>query len=133
MNGEFIQNIVKCPKCDLHHVKGIKYCRECGTALDSNGITEEKHAKFERINKLALGKALPAAQKIFKDVKTLRIRFTRGYSKTPLDYDNLVGGLKPLRDEIARTLGIDDAESGGVKWEYAQEKGKMNKVEIFTE
>ena len=133
MNEQILQNTIQCPKCKQYHVKGIKYCRECGTSLDSNGITEEKHAKFERINKLALGKALPSAQKIFKDVKTLRIRFTRGYSKTPLDYDNLVGGLKPLRDEIARTLGIDDAESGGVKWEYAQEKGKMNKVEIFGE
>jgi hypothetical protein len=133
VNGEFIQNIVKCPKCDLHHVRGIKYCRECGTALDSNGIAKEKHAKSERTAKLALGKALPIAQEVFKNAKTLRIRFTRGYSRTALDYDNLVGGLKPLRDEIARTLGIDDAESGGVKWEYAQEKGKMNKVEIFGE
>lgn len=133
MNEEFMQNITVCPNCSLHHVRGIKYCRECGTALDSNGISEEKHAQLERTAKLALGKALPIAQEVFKNAKTLRIRFTRGYSKTPLDYDNLVGGLKPLRDEIARTLGIDDAESGGVKWEYAQDKGKMNKVEIFGE
>ena len=122
MNEQILQNTIQCPKCKQYHVKGIKYCRECGTALNSNGITEEKHAQLERTAKLALGEALPSAQKIFKDVATLRIRFTRGYSKTPLDYDNLVGGLKPLRDEIARTLGIDDAESGGVKWEYAQEK-----------
>ncbi|MCP5523709.1 MAG: hypothetical protein H7A46_19405 [Verrucomicrobiales bacterium] len=36
-----------------------------------------------------------------------------------LDGDNLVGGLKPLRDEVARLLGVDDADQF-IAWEYAQ-------------
>jgi hypothetical protein len=36
-----------------------------------------------------------------------------------LDDDNLIGGLKWLRDEIAATLGVDDG-SDRVLWEYGQ-------------
>lgn len=36
-----------------------------------------------------------------------------------LDGDNLQGGFKHLRDEIARTLGLDDGDDG-LRWEYGQ-------------
>lgn len=36
-----------------------------------------------------------------------------------LDTDNLQGSLKPLRDQIAQWLGVDDADSR-VTWEYGQ-------------
>ena len=38
-----------------------------------------------------------------------------------LDSDNLVGSQKPLRDAIAATLGLDDADPR-LNWEYAQVK-----------
>ncbi len=41
------------------------------------------------------------------------------YRSRLLDSDNLHGGLKPLRDAIAATLGIDDGDSA-VRWEYGQ-------------
>lgn len=126
------ENIKQCPKCQSYHSKFVQQCRTCGYAF-GNTNTPEQDTKLKRVDKLALGKTLPAAQKVFQNSKDLRIRITRGYSATPLDYDNLVGGAKPLRDEIARTLGIDDAEHGGVTWEYAQEKGRLNKIEIFSE
>lgn len=36
-----------------------------------------------------------------------------------MDDDNLVASLKPLRDAIARSLGIDDGDSR-VVWQYSQ-------------
>lgn len=38
-----------------------------------------------------------------------------------LDDDNLVGAFKPLRDEIARTVGIDDGDAR-IKFECYQRK-----------
>jgi hypothetical protein len=38
-----------------------------------------------------------------------------------LDSDNLTGGTKPLRDSIARSLGLDDADDR-ITWEYHQIK-----------
>jgi hypothetical protein len=36
-----------------------------------------------------------------------------------LDSDNFIGGCKPLRDAIARWIGLDDNDSN-IRWEYAQ-------------
>lgn len=44
-------------------------------------------------------------------------------SPRKLDDDNLRGALKAVRDAVAFTLGVDDANPS-VEWEYAQEKGK---------
>ena len=41
------------------------------------------------------------------------------FRRTALDDDNLAGGLKWLRDAIARSLGIDDGDRR-VRFEYAQ-------------
>ena len=35
------------------------------------------------------------------------------------DADNLIAGAKPLRDAVARWLGIDDADDN-VQWDYRQ-------------
>ena len=40
-----------------------------------------------------------------------------------LDRDNLIGGLKPLRDAIARWLGLDDSDRV-IEWEYGQQVTK---------
>ena len=37
-----------------------------------------------------------------------------------LDSDNLAGGFKPLRDAIARWLGVDDSDSV-IEWAYGQQ------------
>lgn len=37
-----------------------------------------------------------------------------------LDGDNLTTGAKFLRDSIAETLGLSDAEGSGIEWEYSQ-------------
>jgi len=35
------------------------------------------------------------------------------------DSDNIIGGFKPLRDAIAKRIGIDDADKF-IEWEYGQ-------------
>ena len=41
------------------------------------------------------------------------------YRKRLQDSDNAIASLKPLRDEIARWLGLDDADKF-IAWEYGQ-------------
>lgn len=41
------------------------------------------------------------------------------YGVRALDEDNLIAGAKPLRDAIARSLGVDDADKR-IRWRYSQ-------------
>ena len=59
------------------------------------------------------------------------ITLTR-YGKGLLDDDNLAGGFKAVRDEIAAWLGVDDADPR-VTWRYAQEKSKTYACRISIE
>ncbi len=47
-----------------------------------------------------------------------------------LDDDNLRYVLKPVRDEIAKQLGVDDGPKGPVEWEYHQGRGEWG-VEVI--
>lgn len=54
--------------------------------------------------------------------KSLEIRVTlTSYRASLLDRDNLIGGLKPLRDAIAASIGLDDSDEI-ITWEYHQLK-----------
>ena len=46
------------------------------------------------------------------------------------DDDNLAGGLKAIRDEIARWLGVDDRRREIVLYTYAQRRGEGWGVEV---
>ncbi len=39
-----------------------------------------------------------------------------------LDTDNLSGGLKAVRDELADWLGVDDGDGARVRWRYEQRR-----------
>ena len=45
------------------------------------------------------------------------------------DDDNLCGAFKAVRDEVARWLGVDDADPR-VVWAYAQERGKPREYAV---
>ncbi|MEM7789781.1 MAG: hypothetical protein AAF546_00135 [Verrucomicrobiota bacterium] len=52
------------------------------------------------------------------------------------DEDNLIGGSKALRDEVAKSLGLDDSDAV-IEWRYYQtkvstrkEEGTLVKIEI---
>ena len=55
-------------------------------------------------------------------------------SSKGLDGDNLQGGLKAVRDQLADWLGRDDADPS-ITWRYAQRPGKKGEwaVEISVE
>lgn len=67
-----------------------------------------------------------------------RIRVTLiAFRRRLQDSDNSIAGMKPLRDEIARWLGLDDADSC-VTWEYGQHQtrgceGVAVRVEGFND
>ncbi len=48
------------------------------------------------------------------------VRLTRVAPSRGLDDDNLAGALKAVRDQIAHWIGVDDARSDIVRYEYAQ-------------
>jgi hypothetical protein len=54
-----------------------------------------------------------------------------GPAKRLLDDDNLRGALKAVRDEVARWLGVDDADAR-VRWAYAQARDKQWGVAILA-
>jgi hypothetical protein len=65
--------------------------------------------------------------------QVLRVSLVSCRSKL-CDRDNLIAGMKPLRDAVARFFGLDDAETT-IEWEYAQiearEQGTIVKVEMI--
>lgn len=50
------------------------------------------------------------------------VTLTRVAPSNGLDSDNLQGGLKAVRDELAVWLGVDDRDPR-VEWKYAQRRG----------
>ena len=52
------------------------------------------------------------------------------------DDDNLAGGLKAVRDQVAEELGTDDGPNSMLRWKYHQERGPWGvrvRVERVTE
>ncbi len=60
------------------------------------------------------------------------VTFTRVAPRL-LDSDNLQIGLKAIRDELARFMGVSDAPSGGVLWVYCQAKGAVGEYSVVVE
>lgn len=58
----------------------------------------------------------------------VRVSLTN-FRRRLMDSDNLIGGYKPLRDGIARSMCLDDADTV-IEWEYAQQltRGKEGTV-----
>jgi hypothetical protein len=40
-----------------------------------------------------------------------------------IDSDGSVASLKSVRDQVARYLGVDDADSPSLRWEYRKQRG----------
>ena len=102
--------------CDGAYYTPAGHCAVCGKSRDGHfAAARNGNSKSKSPVANALRPALRAVKSLPPIAGKLRIKFTRGYRGTPLDRDNLVGGLKPLRDEIARILGRDDAEHRGIE------------------
>lgn len=118
--------------CDGELYAGGATCKVCGKTCSGHISGECADTKRKPLAAVALGKAVQAATAIFPASSKLRIVITRGASKIELDHDNLDGGCKALRDEIARhLLGRDDAERFGNTWEPREKKQGFHKIEIY--
>jgi len=53
-------------------------------------------------------------------------------SASECDDDNLQGAMKAIRDQIAKTAGVDDGPRGPIKWAYAQEKVKRGEFGVLV-
>jgi len=61
----------------------------------------------------------------------VRVTLTRCYPQgsgcRPYDDDNLASALKPIRDEVAAWMDVDDAPGHPVEWVCAQERGERDR------
>ena len=117
--------------CDGAWYTRAGHCAVCGKGAGDHSAAGRRDPKSQPAVENALRRPLRALRELSPLAGEFRVVLTRGYRGIPLDHDNLVGGFKPLRDEIARILGRDDAEHRGIEWEYRQEPGAVCKVEIW--
>lgn len=115
-------------------------CRKCGKSRDERfGIVgQNKPAgihkpEFKSDPLTALGGEFEAQEFVPRDDSKYIVVFSRGYSRIPLDMDNLVASFKALRDAVAdKILKMEsDAERFGLQWEYRQFKGQGTTVAIY--
>ncbi len=80
--------------------------------LDGLGSAEREHDPAPALDGgHAARQSCPEGMVIRVELISLRRRLC--------DDDNDIAGKKPLRDEIAKTIGLDDGDPA-IRWEYAQ-------------
>lgn len=108
------------------------------TALKTKSLNVREHhyARARRVSaeRLATAAALCAVDATaFRAAPAVRVTLTRVAPRL-LDSDNMVGGLKGVRDEVAKWLKKSDAPGSGVEWIYSQERGAVGvRIELETE
>ena len=133
MSGRFDPITAGVWQCCGNYIAANASCRTCGKSKAGADPAGTADTELKRADRVALVETGKVAQALFPRTARLRVVITRGYAATPLDFDNFIGGCKPLRDEIAKLLERDDAEHRGITWEYRQEKGSVRKIEIYEE
>lgn len=112
---------------ETHEVRGVITIR-IPIATVSLTNMREHWAKKARRAKQQRQQTYLMTQRLTRLKLPATITLTRISSRN-LDDDNLRGALKSVRDGVADRLGIDDGESG-VKWQYAQERGKVGEKAV---
>lgn len=109
-------------------------CRVCGKTRADHRPAGLPASQPQRTAEKTLDTFAKIQIPLLKVDEPCRIIITRCHgSAGPLDYDNLVGGIKALRDQITEKVlhRKSDAEKDGIEWLYRQEPGHGCKVEIF--
>ena len=122
--------------CNGEFFPGAMPCRICGRSRAHHLPAYVPAAKPQRNHQTALEPIATFKGSLLTPHEACRVVITRGYGPAgPLDLDNLVGGLKQLRDQITEQIlrRSSDAEKDGILWEYRQEPGRGVKIEIFRQ
>jgi len=90
-----------------------------------------KRARRAKKQREAARLLVRAARVVLPKSGPVAITLTR-IAPRALDTDNLVSGLKAVRDGLADALGVDDGSSR-IEWRYAQEKGKPGEYSVRVE
>ena len=119
-------------KCGQYNAAGLRYCARCGQSMEvqnaGDNHSRRGDAFAEPAEQAALVGQVKAEEVLDGDAKRLLVTIER-HSTRELDYDNLVGGSKQLRDAIAELLGRKgDAERDGLEFRYVQKKGAKKTV-----
>lgn len=126
--------------CDGVWYTAYGRCRKCGKSreekLQAGGQNQPagvQKSKSEPDPLAALDGKHEEQNFVPRDDAEFIIILCRGYSRLPLDMDNLVASFKFLRDAIAEKIlkTASDAEKSGLQWEYRQFKGQGTTVAIY--
>ena len=92
-----------------------------------------KKARIVKEHREALAWAWRAHPKLWRRVPKLPcvVTLTR-VGPRAMDLDNAICSLKATRDEVARQIGVDDADPR-IVWRYEQERGKGYEVRVEIE
>jgi hypothetical protein len=90
-------------------------------AQSASNLREHPMGRARRVKLERTATAYVAKGALRSIAAVLVVKLTRR-GKRQLDDDNLRGALKSFRDELARTLRVDDA-TRLIRWEYDQETG----------
>ena len=93
------------------------------------GLNEREHWRTRalrvRRERIAAARSIPhGLPTIDRHQAPFVVELTRVSPKLA-DLDNVAGGLKAVRDEIARALGVDDGDRKRVRWLYRQAQGSF--------
>jgi hypothetical protein len=120
-------------RCDHLILGDCEYCQVRQTVVtipikttSAANLREHWRAKARRhrAEKAATSLALLSGAQELRGVGSVTsVTFTR-LGVRLLDSDNLAGGFKAIRDEVADFLGVSDGPETGIAWLYEQERAK---------
>lgn len=94
-----------------------------GTGLNERGHWTKQAARVEREKTAALRDLRYSGPAPTRAGLPMRCLLTRVTPENFADSDNVVAGLKSVRDAVAAWLGTGDAWDGPVTWDYDQQRG----------
>lgn len=95
---------------DQYYAKGTKQAKAYAQSMGGLGNTERQPDPIPPLDHR------PKAHPKRKGCVDYCIKIV-SYRMREADSDNIIAGAKPLRDSVARSLGIDDNDAR-IRWEY---------------
>lgn len=129
---EVIQYAKAAPEASQAPANAIRF--KCPVRIESEANRRDhwaaRHRRFAK-QKRVVALHLLALGGMARPRPPLVVELTR-IGPRSLDTDNLAGGCKAVRDQIAAWLGVDDGDPR-VEWRYGQQRGKPREYALLVE